>query len=661
MHAIRGSTGNVVDVLASDKKDDLFCIQCRSPITACSNGLQCTQGCSKWECGSDQKIIDDEIPDVREWDAWWDAKGGTRVREGRVRTAKNKVVAYAEVPTVYAPRILPGVRIALLLVFHNTDDEIYHTSGPCFYAPIGDVGTYAIDGSHVRLRPARPLTGPTKESLRDMVAATDLSPVDTAAMHFLDRFHREKFTRVDPMRAPKRRWVQAPAGSGKTTFLLNIAKSFPAKRFLLITFSATLSRDVRRRVRALGASNLEVRTMDSLCLYASGCHALNTSEHDTLALSDGRIVKNFFPKMVHFGWYKKKGARDIASVCEMVLRSTVDLATVGYDGLLCDYHSQISPDYVLDGMWGGSEKKRRLWSYAGNRYTVWHSQSSLLPDDSPIDCVLVDEVQDLDKQAIDIVERCSQPVIYVGDPNQEIFTFRNDNLCRGCRESIPSERHELFPPEQTVALYATFRVGAKSVDALRHLYFSRTLVYSSSETGEGIRFCKDVPIDVPDACFLFRGNVELCEFVVKNPSLVTRSEQLVRSIDRLRKSKTKRKFPSAFDRYVLQQTDHQVEVLKSALTVNAFACDTTRTACTVHSAKGAEYDTVVLPYTLFSNLFASNVTMDERRIAWVACTRHRTRLIVYGWSPDQEEEPPREKKRKRAQQTTLDEFILKKT
>lgn len=660
MHAIRGSTGNVVNVLASDDKNDLFCIQCRSLITARSNVLQCTQGCSKWECG-DQNSIDDEIPNVKEWDAWWDVKGGTRLREGRVRTAKDKVVAYAEVHTVYAPRILPGVRIAFLCVFHNTDDQIYHTSGDAFYAPIGDVGTYAIvDGSHhVRLRPARPLTGPTKESMSDMAAATEIRPIDTAAMHFLDRFHREKFTQVDPMIAPKRRWVQAPAGSGKTTFLLNIAKSFPAKRFLLITFSATLSRDVRRRVRALGASNLEVRTMDSLCLYASGCHALNTSEHDTLALSDGRIVKNFFPKMVHFGWYKKKGARDIASVCEMVLRSTVDLATVDYANLLCDYHSQISPDYVIDGMWGGSEKKRRMWSYAGNRYTVWHSQSSLLPDDSPIDCVLVDEVQDLDKQAIDIVERCSQPVIYVGDPNQEIFTFRNDNLCRGCRESIPTERHELFPPEQTVALYATFRVGAPSVDVLRSLYFSRTLVYSSSETGEGIQFCKDVPIDVPHACFLFRGNVELCEFAINHPSLVTRSEQLVWSIDRLRKSKSKRKFPSAFDRYVLQQTDDQIEKLKSALAVNEFACDTTRAACTVHSAKGAEYDTVAVPYTLFSNLFAMNVSMDERRIAWVACTRHRTKLIVYGWFPDQEkEEPPREKKRKRVQQTTLDHFIL---
>ena len=39
-----------------------------------------------------------------------------------------------------------------------------------------------------------------------------------------------------------RTWVKAPAGGGKTTFLLSIAKAHPAKTFLLVTFSEAYSR-----------------------------------------------------------------------------------------------------------------------------------------------------------------------------------------------------------------------------------------------------------------------------------------------------------------------------------------------------------------------------------------------------------------------------------
>tara|TARA_B110000008_G_C16966516_1_gene562213 strand:- start:1288 stop:2970 length:1683 start_codon:yes stop_codon:yes gene_type:complete len=558
------------------------------------------------------------------------------------------------------------VRIALLHVFEEDDDAnekdtFCHTGDDHFYKQIGAIGTYRMGSDHVRLRPAQAVTsGAILYVKHHTLLHTILEPIDDAAMHFVDRFHREKFTTVDPLAAPRRRWVEAPAGSGKTTFLLDVARGFPTKNFLLITFSATLSREVRTRARRARIHNLEVRTMDSLCLYASNCDTLNT-ENTTLGLSDARIIKNFFPKMVKFGWYKKKGARDIASICEMVLRSTMDLHTMDVNNILCDYHSQVSPDYVIGGMWGGSSKKRRLWSYAGNRYTVWHSRKPLLPRDSTVDCVLVDEVQDLDKQAIDIIDRFEQPVIYVGDPNQEIFSFREDNICPGCRESIAMERADLFPKDKTISLYATFRVGAPSVNLLRSIYFSKPYMYSSASPDNigAVHFVfGPYPPSPTPCCFLFRGNVELCTFAMAHPSArIARGDKLMTTVERVRRANIKKaRYIPPFDRFVKHLTDADADILLHALADNFSATESPTIACTVHSAKGGEFDTVAVPYSLFSNLFKNNVSMEERRIAWVACTRHRMKLVVYG-VPGVAAPPP--KKKRRTVQTTLDTLFLK--
>jgi len=56
------------------------------------------------------------------------------------------------------------------------------------------------------------------------------------------------------------------AGSGKTTSVLLIAKAFPEKRILQVTYNAQLKMEVRQKAVALGIRNLEIHTYNSLCV-----------------------------------------------------------------------------------------------------------------------------------------------------------------------------------------------------------------------------------------------------------------------------------------------------------------------------------------------------------------------------------------------------------
>lgn len=60
--------------------------------------------------------------------------------------------------------------------------------------------------------------------------------------------------------ANKNIWVQAVAGSGKTTTTLHIAQEFTKKKILLLTYNKKLSLETKEKIKLLNLTNLEVYT-----------------------------------------------------------------------------------------------------------------------------------------------------------------------------------------------------------------------------------------------------------------------------------------------------------------------------------------------------------------------------------------------------------------
>lgn len=68
--------------------------------------------------------------------------------------------------------------------------------------------------------------------------------------------------------------VDAVAGSGKSTTVLLIAKSYPNKKFLQITYNSMLRHEVKEKVKKEEMTNIEIHTYHSLAVknYSHDCH-----------------------------------------------------------------------------------------------------------------------------------------------------------------------------------------------------------------------------------------------------------------------------------------------------------------------------------------------------------------------------------------------------
>jgi len=104
--------------------------------------------------------------------------------------------------------------------------------------------------------------------------------------------------------------VESVAGSGKTTCNIYIAKSFPTKSILLLTYNAKLKMETRDRVNALGIGNIETHSYHSFCV----------KYYNTKCFTDYQIIN-------------------------IVKSNTIQLKGFKYDLIILDEAQDISPLY----------------------------------------------------------------------------------------------------------------------------------------------------------------------------------------------------------------------------------------------------------------------------------------------------------------------------
>lgn len=442
----------------------------------------------------------------------------------------------------------------------------------------------------------------------------------------LDRQNREKIINCDPTTGKRRTWIKAPAGGGKTTLLLSIAEKHPNRKFVLITYSKGLQIDVQKKIWKKGLKNIQARTVDSCCWAGAGGKDISNGGN----LSIRNIVPEFWPRLQKYPW-NKKGARNIGQVCQAALRCTGEFVP-------CKYHSQIDlENYVLPKLWGDNA---RLISHAGNRKTMHEGGHPLVPDDAGYDCILVDEVQDLDPQALELVDRCTAKVVFVGDPNQRIYGFSDNFKCEckfGSAGSI-----KLFP-EDTITLYKTFRLNPGTVHSLIRNPALKMVAHRTDTVHKPIVETLGStmpPIAYPGLCFLFRGNQELCEFAlstIPDGVNIVGARQILGTVRSFKNNKKNAHNRSKFANFCRNLGEKERERLCAVLNdrhTDSPDSDCFPVASSVHRAKGSEHRDVVLSKSVFELLHNMQLTnMDEEfNIAYVGASRHTRRLFIYSGS-----------------------------
>ena len=240
--------------------------------------------------------------------------------------------------------------------------------------------------------------------------------------------------------------VQAVAGGGKTTSLLSAIKSAPAgKRFILTAFNRALVQDMKDKVLAWGLERKAlVSTFDALVRAAYLKRFGGDCGITDLRASNVHVFAPFFEG-------KPFGLR----------KAYVDR----FSAFCNSTHADPEQFCVAEGYEKGAGLLRDLWD-AGRRgelLTFDVLRKRAVAEDwfdpylqSKADAVLCDEAQDLDPGMIELLNRNPCQTVYVGDPRQGIYGFRNavDAFTR-----LPGDTVHL-------ELFCTFRVAAPAVDQI---------------------------------------------------------------------------------------------------------------------------------------------------------------------------------------------------
>lgn len=215
--------------------------------------------------------------------------------------------------------------------------------------------------------------------------------------------------------------VQATAGAGKTTTLLEILKLVPKfKKKIFLSFSNTIVNELKSRIPI----DTEASTIHSL-----GCRMIMRKYRGIKIDNDkwfkilvGSYKKDELDKKVFKMCYEMS---DIINYARMTL-TKFDIESLQQ---MCDYYSIEYSEAHFIKVIEEFTKDRRLTSIDFTDMIYLPIRLNLI--DLEYDYVLLDEAQDLNKSQKLLVERILKPsgrLIAVGDKNQSIYSFSGSNI-----------------------------------------------------------------------------------------------------------------------------------------------------------------------------------------------------------------------------------------
>ncbi|XP_030072453.1 F-box DNA helicase 1 isoform X2 [Microcaecilia unicolor] len=272
--------------------------------------------------------------------------------------------------------------------------------------------------------------------------------------------------------------IMAFAGTGKTFTLTKYAEKRPNLKFLYVAFNRSIVEQARR----VFPSNVVCKTFHALAFACTG------------RLYRNKMVSKISPFMVNFVLPKGQAgfirAKMVTQTLETFFGSADEAISTEHAPVWCkNNHGQkvlVSPQekrsvvHEAEKIWMKmklqNETKQEAYRMTHDGYLkLWQLGKPLLPS---YDAIFVDEAQDCTPAIIDIVlsQRCGK--IFVGDPHQQIYSFR------GAISALHQVQHtQLFYLTQSFRFGAEIAyVGATILDICKNVKH-KTLVGVNKEGG----------------------------------------------------------------------------------------------------------------------------------------------------------------------------------
>ncbi|KAF2957005.1 UvrD-helicase domain-containing protein [Marinitoga sp. 38H-ov] len=213
--------------------------------------------------------------------------------------------------------------------------------------------------------------------------------------------------------------INAFAGSGKSTTLLSIAYALKSKTFLFLAFNNSVKKDIENKIRRSNLKNIKVMTTHGLAYkfvkkdlkFNKIGKELNTSEISKILEIDifiADLVRIAFNDFCN-GSYRYISDETI----EEIIKNNIKLKFIDEN-----------KEYLKD-------KLNIIWNmYMDNKLDVSHNvylkyfQLNIERYRINFDYILLDEAQDTNDVVLDIFNKLNGKKIIVGDPHQQIYSFR---------------------------------------------------------------------------------------------------------------------------------------------------------------------------------------------------------------------------------------------
>lgn len=237
--------------------------------------------------------------------------------------------------------------------------------------------------------------------------------------------------------------IEAMAGTGKSTTLKMVANALGGRRMLYTAFSAAVIADAKKG--GFGSARIQSN------------HSLAYAKYGAAYRDAGRMERRLTPRVIK----EVLGLRDddypgivtAEQVAHVALEGILRFQQ-GADDVLMPHHFVVPA--LLEEVGDAARRvAARTWDEFCNpssRLPVTHDtylkRWALSNPRLPFDTILLDEAQDANGVIVDVLSRQDAQIIVVGDPNQQIFSWR------GAVNAM-----DAFNIENRVALTQSFRFG----------------------------------------------------------------------------------------------------------------------------------------------------------------------------------------------------------
>lgn len=267
--------------------------------------------------------------------------------------------------------------------------------------------------------------------------------------------------------------VQATAGSGKTTTLLEILKLLPKfKKKIFLSFSNTIVNELKNRV----PNDTEASTLHSL-----GCRILFRN-FKGIKIDNNKWFKIFINSFNETERKDKKTFKICYELVEIINYARMTLTKFNVQDLteMCDYYSlnysnehflKVISQYELN-----NTKKITKIDFTDMIYLPIH----LKLIDQKYDYVLLDEAQDLNKVQrlfIENIINIEGRLIAVGDQNQSIYSFSGSSI-----DSFLQLQNR--PNTITLPLSISYRCSKNIIKKAQEIYPKAIEPFEKAQEGE---------------------------------------------------------------------------------------------------------------------------------------------------------------------------------